>query len=57
MSTISIVDSRIYYIGEKDLSPFHKDTGYYVDVIFSDEGIDTYGPYETESECKSLGVC
>lgn len=56
MSTISIVDSITYYIGENDLSPFHSESGYYVDLIFSDDGIDTYGPYDTEEECKSLGI-
>jgi hypothetical protein len=56
MSTVTITEKISYYINEDNLSDFHTETGYYVDLIYSDGSIDTYGPYDSEEESKSLGV-
>lgn len=50
-------DTRIYFISENDFSDFHDEEGFYVDLIYSDGSIDTYGPYESyQIAAKSLGV-
>lgn len=51
---VKIVDKRIYYITEADLSAFHEEEGWYCDITYSDEKIDTYGPYDSKDLASSL---
>lgn len=53
LDQIRIVDKRIYYIGESDLSEFHEETGWYSDFIYDEGEIDTYGPFETKDNALS----
>ena len=47
MLTLQIVDKRVYQITEADISEFHEEKGWYVDITYTDEKVDTYGPYST----------
>jgi hypothetical protein len=53
MLTLQIVDKRVYQITEADISEFHEEEGWYVDITYSDEKVDTYGPYNTHELASS----
>jgi hypothetical protein len=52
--SIKVTNTRPYYISEDDISDFHDEVGYYLDVEYSDGSYDTYGPYDTETQAKSI---
>lgn len=52
--TITITDKIVYFIDANSLSEFHDEEGYYVDMIYSDGQVDTFGPYETEEDAKFI---
>lgn len=52
--SVTIINTRPYYISENDISDFHDEVGYYLDIEYSDGSYDTYGPYDTEKEAKSV---
>lgn len=54
LDSVKIVDHRIYFITEFDVSPFHEGSGWYCDLIYSDDKIDTYGPYDTERQAVDM---
>jgi hypothetical protein len=54
MLTLQIVDKRVYHITESDISAFHEEAGWYCDVLYSDENVDTYGPYNTHELASSV---
>jgi hypothetical protein len=47
MLTLQIIDKRVYCITEADISDFHEEQGWYCDITYTDEKVDTYGPYNT----------
>lgn len=51
---VTIINTRTYFISENDISEFHDEVGYYIDVEYNDGSYDTYGPYDTESQAKSV---
>lgn len=51
---ITITDKRVYFITEGDLSDFHDEIGYYVDIEYSDGSYDTFGPYDTIEDAKQV---
>jgi hypothetical protein len=53
-SLVTVINTRPYYICENDISDFHDEVGYYLDVEYSDGSYDTYGPYDTEQQAKSI---
>jgi len=51
---VSITEKRIYFISKKDLSAFHDEVGFYVDLEYSDGSYDTFGPFDTQEEAKTV---
>lgn len=54
MPTLQIVDKRVYYITEANTSDFHEEEGWYCDLTYIDEKVNTYGPYDTEELASSV---
>jgi hypothetical protein len=51
---VKITDKRVYYISEQDISDFHDEIGYYVDLEYNDGSYDTFGPYVTKQEALQM---
>jgi len=56
--SITIVDKLIYYIDEYAYeSAFncdHEEEGWYVELSYSDGGLDVYGPYHSKEEASNV---
>jgi hypothetical protein len=53
-SQVKITEKRVYYIAKNDISDFHDEVGYYVDLEYSDGSYDTFGPYDSKHQALSL---
>lgn len=51
---VNITERRVYFISQDDISEFHDEVGYYVDIEYSDGSYDTFGPYDTKQEAKQV---
>lgn len=51
---VKITDKRVYYISEYDISDFHDEIGYYVDLEYNDGSYDTFGPYSNKQEALEM---
>lgn len=54
LAQVKITGKRVYYISESDISDFHDEVGYYVDLEYSDGSFDTFGPYDDKQEANSI---
>ena len=53
-SQVQITEKRIYLISKNDLSDFHDEVGFYVDLEYNDGSYDTFGPYSTRQEALEM---
>ena len=51
---VKITDKRVYYISEHDISDFHDEVGYYVDLEYNDGSYDTFGTYSSKQEALEM---
>jgi len=54
LAQVKITGKRVYFISENDISDFHDEVGYYVDLEYSDGSFDTFGPYDDKKEANSI---